>query len=303
MTNASRLAALTALSGITLLGCSQPTEEEETRTWATSASAVGVYWEIYEPAAFAHGERTFDDPACPVTSDDGTVVTIRGECTTTGGERRYGAATITRGAGQALEITLDGYGRSTDLGDVRTTGTASIRMLEADLHEFDVDLVIQGGSRTHVDYVGTVRGGYDGATTWNGTGTLERSGFAPTGTVTATTVDERLDDTCSGQPVSGQTTIERGSRTDVITYATRSAAANSAGVAERANGPSTTPTACPPSSTLVRVHPRELVSVMERAFLRNIRMHSTSATGATENSTRCISNPTGPRSAGSWRSL
>ncbi len=34
----------------------------------------------------------------------------------------------------------------------------------------------------------------------------------------APTVDERLDDTCSGQPVSGQTTIERGSRIDVITY-------------------------------------------------------------------------------------
>lgn len=209
---------LAALAGVALVGCSQPTEQEETRTWATSSSAVGVYWEIYEPAAFAHGERTFEDPACPVTSDDGTVVTIRGECTTTGGERRHGTATITRGAGQALEISLGGYGRSTDLGDVRTTGTASIRMLEDDLHEFDVDLVIQGGSRTHVDYVGTVRGGYDAATTWNGTGTLERSGFAPTGTVTATTVDERLDDTCSGQPVSGQTTIERGSRVDVITY-------------------------------------------------------------------------------------
>ncbi|MBX7191622.1 MAG: hypothetical protein K1X94_06175 [Sandaracinaceae bacterium] len=209
---------LAALAGVALLGCSQPTEEDVARTWATSSSAVGVYWEIYEPAAFAHGEHTFEDPACPLTSDDGTVVTIRGECTTRGGERRFGTATITRGAGQALEISLDGYGRSTDLGDLRTTGTASIRALEADLHEFDLDLVIQGGARTHLDYVGTVRGGYDGATTWNGTGTIERSGSAPTGTVTATTVDERLDDTCGGQPVSGQTTIEQAGRTDVITY-------------------------------------------------------------------------------------
>ena len=47
-----------------------------------------------------------------------------------------------------------------------------------------------------------------------------RSGpIAPTGTVDATTVDELVDDaTCSGQPVSGTTTLESRGDTAVVTY-------------------------------------------------------------------------------------
>lgn len=211
--------SIAALLSLTSVACG-PNEAEEARTWATSSSAPAVYWQIYEPVAVAQGEQTFDDAACPTTSDDGTVFTIRGECTTTEGQRRFGTATVTRGASEGdLAITLDGYGAENDLGEVRTSGTATITRRAADLHEFTLDLTVVGTSTTRVDYEGTVRGGYDGPTTWNGTGSIERTGFAPTGRVLATTLDERFDGTvCSGQPVSGSTTLMREGRTDVVTY-------------------------------------------------------------------------------------
>jgi len=211
--------SIAALLSMACVACG-PSEAEEARTWATSSSAPAVYWQIYEPVAVAQGERTFGDPVCPATSDDGTVFTIRGECTTTDGQRRFGTATITRGASEGdLSIALDGYGSDNDLGEVRTTGTATIMRREADLHDFTLDLTVVGTSTTRVDYEGTIRGTYDAPTTWNGTGSIERTGFAPTGRVLATTLDERLDgDVCNGQPLSGSTTLMREGRTDVITY-------------------------------------------------------------------------------------
>ena len=211
--------SIAALIGVTCLACGS-SEAEEARTWATSSSAPALYWHIYEPVAVAQGESTFGDAACPVTSDDGTVLTIRGECTTTEGQRRFGTATVTRGASEGdLSITLDGYGSDNDLGEVRTTGTATITRREADLHEFTLDLTVVGTSTARIDYEGTVRGRYDAPTTWNGTGSIERSGFAPTGRVLATTLDERFDsEVCSGQPLSGSTTMVREGRIDVITY-------------------------------------------------------------------------------------
>src|SRR5262249_46753156 len=73
---------------------------------------------------------------------------------------------------------------------------------------------------TKYTYSGTVEGTYDTATVWNGTGTVVRGGLLePVGTVTATTTDELEDNTvCSGQPSSGQTSIEAGDHTAVITY-------------------------------------------------------------------------------------
>lgn len=208
-----------ALAGIGCIGCG-PNEAEEARTWATTSSAPSVYWNVYELVAVAQGERTFGDPACPVTTDDGTVLTVTGECTTTEGDRVFGSATVTRGASDGdLELALAGWGGETDLGDVRTTGTATITRMETELHAFELDLVVDGVNTTRIDYEGTVRGTYDAPTTWNGTGTIEREGFAPTGRVLATTLDERFDGAvCNGQPISGTTTIMRDGRTDVITY-------------------------------------------------------------------------------------
>ncbi len=210
------IAGSLALGGI---GCG-PSETDEARTWATSSSAPSVYWNVFELVAVAQGERTFADPACPVIDDDGTVLTVTGECTTAGGDRVFGGATVTRGATAGdLELTLAGWGGDTDLGDVRTTGTATITRREAELHDFELDLVVDGVNTTRIDYEGTVRGTYDEPTTWNGTGTIEREGFAPTGRVLATTLDERFDGAvCNGQPISGSTTVMRDGRTDVVTY-------------------------------------------------------------------------------------
>lgn len=208
-----------ALAGIGCIGCG-PSEADEARTWATASSAPSVYWNVYELVAVAQGERMFADPACPVVVDDDTTMTVTGECTTTEGERVFGSATVTRGATAGdLELALAGWGSDGDLGETRSTGTATITRREAELHDFELDLVIDGVNTTRVDYEGTVRGTYDAPTTWNGTGTIEREGFAPTGRVLATTVDERFDGSvCNGQPISGTTTIMRDGRTDVITY-------------------------------------------------------------------------------------
>src|SRR5215471_5650998 len=76
-------ARLLAGSMLALVGCQSSSLEdaENVRIWATTASAVAVFAEVYDPIAFADGHRTFDDPACPHTSDDGTTATLRGECT------------------------------------------------------------------------------------------------------------------------------------------------------------------------------------------------------------------------------
>lgn len=201
------------------VGCG-PSESDEVHTWVTAASAPAVYWQVHEPIEVGLGQGTAGDGMCPAVSDDGTTITLEGECSTSDGGRRFGRAVITRGASEGdLSIALTGYGGSTDLGDVRMTGTATVERMSADEHAFEVMIAVDALTDTTYDYAGTVRGGFEGPTTWNGTGTLVRDGFAPTGQITASTVDEVLDGSmCNGQPLSGRTTIQRGTRTDVITY-------------------------------------------------------------------------------------
>ena len=43
---------------------------EHARTWANTASALGVYSNVYEVVATADGEHEFADPACPAVEDD-----------------------------------------------------------------------------------------------------------------------------------------------------------------------------------------------------------------------------------------
>lgn len=213
---------IAALLGLTCAGCGegQESEEETVRTWAGTASAAAAFWQVQEPVAVAFGEHTFSDPACPSVTEDGTSVVIQGDCTTSDGQRRLGGALIQRGASEGdFDIVLSEYGTTTDLGDVRTTGTVQIRRREADLHDFSIDVEVHGLSVTTALYEGSVRGGYEGPTTWNGTGTFERTGFGPTGQLVATTVDQRFDaSVCEGQPISGTTTLVRAGRRDVITY-------------------------------------------------------------------------------------
>lgn len=217
--------AVIGAMGLAVLGCGGDSKEldnpEHVRTWANAASAVGIYAHAYQPVAFADGQITFADPACPTTDDDGTTVTIKGGCTDSSNTEWTGSASIARSGEGDKTLTLDGYGSfaSADMRAV-TTGTVNIRRISATLHEFDVDLIHEGGITTTITYSGSVKGDYASATTWNGSGEVEREGMvAPTGHVQATTVDQVLDNAvCAGQAVSGRTTIRSGGATAVITY-------------------------------------------------------------------------------------
>ena len=65
---------------------------------------------------------------------------------------------------------------------------------------FTVDISTAGGIENRTVYGGTVAGGYDGPTVWNGSGTIERNALViHSGRVEATTVDQRRD---SGQGIA-----------------------------------------------------------------------------------------------------
>jgi hypothetical protein len=184
-------------------------ETKNVQTWANSASALGVYANVYQELSVADGNETYADPSCPTVADDGTTWTAHGGCTDSAGRKWNGQASIVR-AGDDRALTLDGF-QGTD-------GTVNLQQGQADLHEFEAHLVLAGV--TTVDYMGSVQGGYSGPTLWNGSGHIERQGaIAPNGAVDATTLDEKVDnDVCAGQAVSGQTTIKSGSDEAVITY-------------------------------------------------------------------------------------
>jgi len=181
--------------------------KSDVKVWANSASAVGVYIHAYEAIAVADGALTFGDPACPTTSDDGTTLTITGGCTD-GSDREWtGEATVVRDGGERT-LTLDAFNGNEGTVVVRETGEST--------NEFVANLVI--GGVTTIDYTGSVEGGYEGRTTWNGSGRVERDGFPPNGAVEAMTADQVLDEACSGQAYSGSTTLQSGDDTAVITY-------------------------------------------------------------------------------------
>ncbi len=183
--------------------------DEDIQVWATNASAFAVYSHAYEAIGVADGALSFADPACPETSDDGTVLTITGGCTDANDEEWSGQATVTRDGGDH-ELVMDGYNGN--------DGTMLVRLVAPAMREFDADMLI--GGVTAIEYTGTIGGDYMGPTLWNGSGTVERTGyFRPTGVVDAMTVDQLVDDdTCSGQPVSGTTTLHGRGDTAVITY-------------------------------------------------------------------------------------
>jgi hypothetical protein len=195
-------------------------DAEDAATWANTGSALGVYTHLHVPVAFAVGEHMFVDPACPTTSDDGTTVTITGGCTDSEGKDFEGSVTITRVDGpRDLDLSFDGYGSGE--GEIAVvTGMASVRQTGTDLYDYEVDLVNEGGVTVDITYSGTVSGDYGQPTVWNGMGVVTRTGVvSPTGTAGVETVDQLVDDTvCSGQSVSGETTIEVDGHRLVITY-------------------------------------------------------------------------------------
>ena len=231
------LAALTPLTGCESNSLRDP---DHVRAWVNAGSALAVYVHAYDPlrcadgrgdnadvgcapgAAMPDGEGPFADPECPTRERDdaGTITIAGGGCTDLGGKDWVGRAVIT-GAGGERTVTFDGFG-SFDDPDFRSTvtGTLTRRQTSPGLHAYDADLRVRGGVTTRIEYSGTVEGDYGTATKWNGSGTVDRDGVvAPQGRVNVATVDEVVDDTvCSGQPVSGTTTLQSGSRVTVVTY-------------------------------------------------------------------------------------
>ena len=196
-------------------------DQDNVRTWANGASAYAVYGEAYEPFAVADGEHTYADPACPVVKDDGTTLTISGSCTDSTGEAWVGTATLVRAANGDRALTLDGFGSETGGSSATKTGDAHLRPIDDTSTDFDLDITHEGGLVTTFAYTGRIQGGYTGRTVWNGSGTVTRDGvLEPTGSVDVTTTDEVIDnDVCSGQPLSGNTTLtNEAGETVVVTY-------------------------------------------------------------------------------------
>jgi hypothetical protein len=219
----SKLIALTAL-GVLAVGCGEDPldEDRDVRTWVNTGSAVAVYMHGYDLIGAADGEVTFDDPACPVVEDDGTTLTVTGDgCTDTMGREWLGSARVIRGSDGSRTAQLDGFAKVSDPDfRVPVTGDFVVRSPSATMHEFEADLVAEGGSTVTITYAGTVEGTYDGRTVWNGSGEVERDGFGePNGTALMSTENEVLDSSvCMGQAVSGTTTIRSEGRVAVVTY-------------------------------------------------------------------------------------
>ena len=191
------------------------------RTWANAASAVGVYVDVYQLFAVADGhDEGFSDPNCPSSEDDGTTLTFTGDCTDDQGAAWVGEASVERGAGGDMTLTLNGFGtHDGDTIDVKN-GDAEIRRVDAENHDFEVRLVHARDVTETIEYTGHVRGDYE-RSVWSGSGTVTREGLAaPLGTIEATTTDEVVDASiCSGQPVSGNTVLENEAGESVtVTY-------------------------------------------------------------------------------------
>ena len=205
-----------------VVGCTNGdplSEDKHVAGWANASSALGVFSLGYEPLGFADGVQHFDDPACPVTSDDGTTVTIHGGCTDSKGTKWAGTAKLVRD-GSARHITFDGYGNDAFLGMATTSGRFDVTETAANVHAFDVDITRSGGIEETIRYTGSVTGDYQGRTVWNGSGHIERDGITiNSGSVDAVTVDEVRDDAvCAGQGESGTTKMTSDAHEITIAY-------------------------------------------------------------------------------------
>ena len=195
---------------------------ENVRIWVTSTSAFSLYGHIYEPVAVADGEKTFADPTCPVTDDDGTTLTAAGDCTDADGVEHVGKLTVKRSANGDHAVTFESYGtrKQGQTADTRD-GEGHVRRIDDTNHDFSLSLVHDAGLRETIEYEGRVTGGYDGRTVWSGSGTVVRDGLLPpVGSAEVSTNAEVVDDdVCSGQPVSGNTMVKNTAEdTVVVTY-------------------------------------------------------------------------------------
>lgn len=219
-----RLRSLAVAAGLLSAGCAaeggDPLERpEDIAGWVNEASALGVYSNAHEPLGVANGAFTYVDPACPATADDGTLFVVTGDCQDARGRTWAGEVTVTRGEG-SWRLDFDGFGDDRFGGMAALSGSFTIEEQGEDLHAFEADLERDGGIVTRIRYSGTVAGGYDRETVWNGAGTVTRRGVTiNSGSVHAETVDQRRDDeVCAGEGLSGTTSMTSEEHTVVVTY-------------------------------------------------------------------------------------
>ena len=215
-----RMAAAILLLSLGCGGGGDPLENaDEVAGWANSASALGVYTLAHEPLGFANDAFAFADPECPATSDDGTTVVITGGCEDTDGRTWDGEVTVVREE-SSWRLTFDAFGDDRIGGMARVSGRFDIDEQAEDLHAFEADLERDGGIESSIVYSGTVAGGYDGPTVWNGSGSVSRDGITiNSGAVEAETVDQvRDNELCPGEGVSGTTTMTSDEHTVVVSY-------------------------------------------------------------------------------------
>jgi hypothetical protein len=224
-----------------VLGCgSDPLfEPDHIRTWATTGSALAVYAHAHQPVGVAQGELHFADANCPQVNEADGVLSIDGDCRDTNGTHYEGRIEVTRIADGDLDLEFHDWG---NFGDpdfaTRASGTFELRRRGESLHDFSASLDVRGGMTTTLRYDGSVSGGYDGRTVWNGAGTVERDGLVePTGRMRVETRDQVRDiDVCSNQPLSGETLIDGGSDVAIVTYDGESACDDDQAVRLTVNG-------------------------------------------------------------------
>lgn len=212
-----------ATAVVLALGCGRggdPLEEaEHIAGWANASSAFGVYSLAHEPLGVANQAFSFDDPACPTVSDDGTTVVVTGGCEDSDGRAWAGEVTVLR-RDDGWDLDFDGFGDDRFGGMARTSGIFELDELGEDAYSFLAYLDRDGGIESHISYSGRVEGGYDGPTVWNGSGSVSRDGVViNSGEIDAETVNQvRDNEVCPGEGVSGTTTMTSPEHTVVITY-------------------------------------------------------------------------------------
>lgn len=186
--------------------------------WAITASAIGVLAGNHMPILVAGGAATFDDPACPIVTEEGDTLIVTGGCTDSRGVAWSGFARVERGEAGSLQAIYEGFGEAR-FGPKLTTGTAEIDELDVDVHAFALDFVREGtDSEITIHYEGEVTGATGIPVVASGTGRFELSQGGGTEVVEAATVDEVTDGAICGTPLSGTTTMVSAEHTAVITY-------------------------------------------------------------------------------------
>jgi hypothetical protein len=192
---------------------------EDVQDWARRASALGIFTHGANPLEAVAGLGDFVDPACPVTSDDGTTYTVEGGCTDVAGQEWVGWAQVVRGDGGDLAASYEGFGDITIMPELMN-GTIDIDRADDTHASYQIDAVWKSDeTSTEVAYSGDLSGDAENWISGTGSGTFVRSGGdSGAGLVEAETDAELIDYAICDSPASGSTTLVSPDHTIVITY-------------------------------------------------------------------------------------